>query len=768
MALPTGVLTGTVKGDHVVDAAGTLGTGTATLAPVTMLTGHSTIIVPSDVVLTVTNGVIAPTVVAANNDPGLLPLGWKYQVRLKLNGTYSAPFLIDVPANTTVDLSTAPRSEVLPAYTRLVSTVNGAGPDSTGNVNLDASALLPEVQAQLSAISGTATGAASAAASATSTANTAASTATSAATTATTAQTTANNAAAAASTAQSTANAASTAAAAAQATATGAATTAVAALPRAEVGVTAAPSRALLYDSFTRANGALGTSDSGLAWATTGPQPLVVSGGAITLSGSTGTGYAVARLSSTPRVVGGRFTFTGTADSGSVTIIINDEQPFSGADIAVHLVVSQTDAVLHYRVANGAFVGVPGATWTFPGGLTVGVQYKAQIALDPVAGTVSVKLPMGRIGKFTYTQAATLAGATAAWEVSAAGTLKGRWDEVWAITQDLTPTLPYTSVDDLADVTAALFDSLGNVVSQGGQTTQVKIGRTPAGIAGITLGTSEVVLAYLNGGLIWIPQDTILAGSAGDRTVTTSVELAAGLATKVGTSDTRLTDARTPTAHASTHGSGGSDPVTPTAIGAVPVSLVDAKGDLLAATADNTLARVGVGANGTVLTADSTAAAGVKWAAAAGGGSTVKIRDAYLTAPGNVTLPNTGGAWQALSGFELQLPAAVGDSVEIGVHAMRNTASSAFLDIAVIVGTGIVRYLATGTSSPASEGDPGWYNTTGFPGSTAPRGFVVTSGDLDSGNVRFIVAVRAAGSGTLYASAAYPFYWRARNDGPTT
>jgi hypothetical protein len=49
--------------------------------------------------------------------------------------------------------------------------------------------------------------------------------------------------------------------------------------------------------------------------------------------------------------------------------------------------------------------------------------------------------------------------------------------------------------------------------------------------------------------------------------------------------------------------------------GVLSANLVDAKGDLVGATADNIPARVAVGANGQVLTADSTQATGVKWAA---------------------------------------------------------------------------------------------------------------------------------------------------------
>jgi hypothetical protein len=52
---------------------------------------------------------------------------------------------------------------------------------------------------------------------------------------------------------------------------------------------------------------------------------------------------------------------------------------------------------------------------------------------------------------------------------------------------------------------------------------------------------------------------------------------------------------------------------------AIQNAIVDAKGDLIAATAADTPARLAVGTNGQILTADSTAATGLKWAAAPAG-----------------------------------------------------------------------------------------------------------------------------------------------------
>lgn len=51
----------------------------------------------------------------------------------------------------------------------------------------------------------------------------------------------------------------------------------------------------------------------------------------------------------------------------------------------------------------------------------------------------------------------------------------------------------------------------------------------------------------------------------------------------------------------------------------IPETLIDAKGDLIAGTADNTAARVAVGANNTVLVANSAATPGVNWSATLAG-----------------------------------------------------------------------------------------------------------------------------------------------------
>jgi hypothetical protein len=68
-----------------------------------------------------------------------------------------------------------------------------------------------------------------------------------------------------------------------------------------------------------------------------------------------------------------------------------------------------------------------------------------------------------------------------------------------------------------------------------------------------------------------------------------------------------------------------------TANAAIPATVVDAKGDLIAATAADTVARVAVGTNNQVLTADSTQAAGLKWATPATVDLTINAKVANYT-----------------------------------------------------------------------------------------------------------------------------------------
>jgi hypothetical protein len=72
-----------------------------------------------------------------------------------------------------------------------------------------------------------------------------------------------------------------------------------------------------------------------------------------------------------------------------------------------------------------------------------------------------------------------------------------------------------------------------------------------------------------------------------------------------------------------------------TANAAIPKSVVTTKGDVVTATASATPARLGVGSNGQVLTADSTTATGIKWATPA-----VRTGWTFLTS-GSVTSGST-------------------------------------------------------------------------------------------------------------------------------
>lgn len=83
-----------------------------------------------------------------------------------------------------------------------------------------------------------------------------------------------------------------------------------------------------------------------------------------------------------------------------------------------------------------------------------------------------------------------------------------------------------------------------------------------------------------------------------------------------------------------------------TSSSAINPNIVDAKGDIIAATAADTVSRLAVGANDTVLTADSSTATGLKWATPAAGGMTL-ISTTSLTGS-SVTLSSIPGTYNHL------------------------------------------------------------------------------------------------------------------------
>jgi hypothetical protein len=78
------------------------------------------------------------------------------------------------------------------------------------------------------------------------------------------------------------------------------------------------------------------------------------------------------------------------------------------------------------------------------------------------------------------------------------------------------------------------------------------------------------------------------------------------------------------------------------------ISNIDAKGDLLAGTADNTIGRLAVGTNGQVLTADSSASTGLAWATAASGGGLTLITETVASANNSISFGSISGSYKQL------------------------------------------------------------------------------------------------------------------------
>ncbi len=125
---------------------------------------------------------------------------------------------------------------------------------------------------------------------------------------------------------------------------------------------------------------------------------------------------------------------------------------------------------------------------------------------------------------------------------------------------------------------------------------------------------------------------------------------------------------------------------------AIQNAIVDAKGDLIAATAADTPARLAVGTNGQVLTADSTAATGLAWTtiSSGGGGKVLQVVNANTT-----TSASSSSATYAATGLSATITPTASTSkilVLVSQNGLKKdaTASNTFLQLRLKRGSTVI------------------------------------------------------------------------------
>jgi hypothetical protein len=105
----------------------------------------------------------------------------------------------------------------------------------------------------------------------------------------------------------------------------------------------------------------------------------------------------------------------------------------------------------------------------------------------------------------------------------------------------------------------------------------------------------------------------------------------------------------------------------PSVEGGIQPTIFDAKADLLTATAADTPARLAVGANDTVLTADSSTATGLKWATPAAGGGMTLLSTTTLSGT-STTVSSISGSYKNLFIYGKGIYGSTADALRIRLN----------------------------------------------------------------------------------------------------
>jgi hypothetical protein len=181
-----------------------------------------------------------------------------------------------------------------------------------------------------------------------------------------------------------------------------------------------------------------------------------------------------------------------------------------------------------------------------------------------------------------------------------------------------------------------------------------------------------------------------------------------------------------------------------------PLVILDAKGDLITATAADTPARLAVGTNGQVLTADSTASTGLAWATPSAGSSNVAGKNAVINSAMNVWQRGTSISLAASAGTTFLadrwcIQTGANQATTVSRQATGDTTNLPFIQYAMRIQRNSGQ---TGTGNYGLMSPMETINTIPYAGKTVTLSFYARRGADYSATSNILRGILRTGTGT--------------------